>query len=716
MAHQWRFFRSGGFDQVKLDQIADWQHLDQLDPKLWAALSCPVKGLEFDVRTMGYLDTDQDGRVRIDEIKAAVSWALSMLQQPQVLLTGDELPLSAINTSTAEGQKLLASAKRILQNLGKADTPTLSVADTADLALIFPADQLNGDGIITEALASSAELKQLITTLLALEISSIDRSGTPGIQQEQLELFVAEANTFVQWQQSGADIKTLFGDATDQAFQLMSALDAKVTDYFTRCQLAAYDSNATLSLNGAVEDYAALSRQLLSQATLETNYLPLAQINADGLLPLERGVHPHWAQVLGQLAELATSLWSGKTSINAKDWQQLKDILQPYADWKAAQPSGKASTLEPALLAACLQEDTLQQAYTLMAQDLAQQAEAESVLDVDKLVRYQRYLRDLLRNFVNFENFYSLEKQAIFQNGRLYLDGRSCDLCLNVNDAAKHAKLAGLSGIYLLYVDCVRSATGEKKSIVASMTAGDAGNLMVGRNGVYYDASGQDWDATVTQIVANPISIREAFFTPYQRIGRMISDQIQKFAAAKDKDIESKSAAGVGDAAKIAETPAAKAATPAPFDVAKFAGIFAAIGLAIGAIGTALAAVVTGFLGLVWWQMPLALLGIVLFISGPSMLLAWFKLRARNLAPLLDANGWAINSKAKLSIKFGTQLTALPILPKGSQRNLTDPYEAKNNNGLWLILVVVVVASWVLFQQGFVSEFVRGFIDGLNAK
>ena len=703
MAHQWRFFRSGGFDQVRLDQIEDWQHLDQLDPKLWAALSCPVKGLEFDARTMSYLDTDLDGRVRIDEVKAAVAWALAALQQPQVLLKGEELPLAAINTNTEDGKKLLASAKRILQNLGKADASALTVADTADMAQIFPANQLNGDGIITEELAASAELKQLITTLLTLEIASVDRSGAPGINQEQLELFVADGQAFTDWQQSA--VSTVLGAGTDEAYQLLCALDTKVTDYFTRCQLAAYDTNATASLNGSAEDYVGLSRQLLSQATLDTSYLPLAQVNAEGTLPLEQGVHPHWAKVLSRLAELAASVWPAKTTIKAQDWQQLKDVLQPYADWKAAQPTTKASTLEPEILAACLNENTLQQAYALMAQDISQQAEAESVLDVDKLVRYQRYLRDLLRNFVNFENFYSLEKPAIFQNGRLYLDGRSCDLCLNVNDAAKHAKLAGLSGIYLLYVDCVRSATGEKKSIVASMTAGDAGNLMVGRNGVFYDPAGQDWDATITQIVTNPISIREAFFTPYQRIGRMISDQIQKFAAAKDKDIETKSAAGVGDAAKIAETPAAKPATPAPFDVAKFAGIFAAIGLAIGAIGTALAAVVTGFLGLVWWQMPLAVLGIVFFISGPSMLLAWFKLRARNLAPLLDANGWAINTNAKLSIKFGTKLTALALLPKGAKRSLIDPYEEKSNAGLWLILLVIAVTTWVLWRQGLLAQF-----------
>lgn len=703
MAHQWRFFRSGGFDQVHLDKIEDWQQLNTLDPKLWAALSCPVKGLEFDSRTMAYLDTDHDGRVRIDEVKAAVSWALSVLQQPEVLLTGAELPLGAINNNNEAGQKLLASAKRMLQNLGKSDATSLTVDDTADMALVFPANQLNGDGIITAELSQDPQVQQLINTLLGLEISSLDRSGVPGINKEQLEQFVADGRLYTEWQQQGSGISTVFAGDTELVYQLVQKLDAKVTDYFTRCQLAAYDERAAEPLNGTPEDYAALSRQLLSQASSDTNYLPLAHINAKGQLPLQKGVHPHWAADLAALASLAQPVWGQVEHINNAQWQQLKAAIAAYNDWKTLQPTSNAATLEPQLLAACLNEQTLNAAYALMDADLAQQAEAESVLDVDKLVRYQRYLRDLLRNFVNLENFYSAAKPAIFQNGRLYLDGRSCDLCLNVNDAAKHAKLAALSGIYLLYIDCVRSATGEKRSVVAAMTAGDAGNLMVGRNGVFYDMAGQDWDATVTQIVSNPISIREAFFTPYQRIGRMISDQVQKFAAAKDKEIEAKSAAGVGDAAKVAEAPT-PAKPAAPFDVAKFAGIFAAIGLAIGAIGTALAAVVTGFLGLVWWQMPLAILGIVLFISGPSMLLAWFKLRARNLAPLLDANGWAVNTNAKLSIKFGTRLTALATIPAGSSRSLIDPYEKKSSSGLWLILVVIVVAGWVLWRQGLLQK------------
>jgi len=55
--HPWKFFRVGGFDQVKLDTGADLATLEQLDQKLWVALSCPSKVLEFDAKTLELIDT-----------------------------------------------------------------------------------------------------------------------------------------------------------------------------------------------------------------------------------------------------------------------------------------------------------------------------------------------------------------------------------------------------------------------------------------------------------------------------------------------------------------------------------------------------------------------------------------------------------------------------------------------------------------------------------
>jgi hypothetical protein len=236
--------------------------------------------------------------------------------------------------------------------------------------------------------------------------------------------------------------------------------------------------------------------------------------------------------------------------------------------------------------------------------------------------------------------------------------------------------MAALSGTYLAYCDCTRRGGGDKRTIVAAFTNGDSDNLMVGRHGVFYDRSGQDWDAVITRIIDQPISVLQAFWLPYKRVARMISEQVQKFAGDREKAVETASAKGVGAVSDKA-TSAAPAAPAAPFDIAKFAGIFAAAGLAVGAIGTALAAIVTGFLGLVWWQMPLALLGIILVISGPSMLIAYLKLRKRNLGPIIDANGWAVNTLARINLPFGASLTQVAALPTGAKRSKHDPFAQK---------------------------------------
>ena len=68
--------------------------------------------------------------------------------------------------------------------------------------------------------------------------------------------------------------------------------------------------------------------------------------------------------------------------------------------------------------------------------------------------------------------------------------------------------------------------------VAFSAAFGDSDNLMVGRNGVFYDRQGRDWDATITKVVDNPISLREAFFAPYKKFIRMIEEQVAKRAAA----------------------------------------------------------------------------------------------------------------------------------------------------------------------------------------
>ena len=299
-----------------------------------------------------------------------------------------------------------------------------------------------------------------------------------------------------------------------------------------------------------------------------------------------------------------------------------------------------------------------------------------------KLLLLHRDFYRLLRNFVTLEDFYDNDEKTVasFLAGTLILDQRACKLCIRVNDLAKHDSQAPLSGMYLLYCNCENKKTGKKLQIVAAMTQGEIKNLSVGKNGIFYDNDCLDYDATVFKIIENPISLRQAFWNPYRKMAKWVEDKINKSAAEKDaKTFDDMTA-------KVATAADPNAEKKSAFDIAKFAGIFAAIGMALGMIGTALASVAQGWISLTWWQQIIVFVCILLIISGPSMIMAWMKLRRRNLAPVLNANGWAINADSIISVPFGLKLTEQVRFP------FTKNPAKKNPTGkIFLVILLLII-------------------------
>lgn len=320
--------------------------------------------------------------------------------------------------------------------------------------------------------------------------------------------------------------------------------------------------------------------------------------------------------------------------------------------------------------------------------DALEAAKAE-FMPLRKLLLLHRDFYRLLRNFVTLEDFYDNDKKTVasFEAGTLIIDQRACRLCMRVHDPAKHDAQAPLSGMYLLYCNCESKKLGKSMQIVAAVTQGEVNNLSIGKNAVFYDNDGNDYDATVTKIIDNPISIRQAFWTPYRKFGNWIQEKINKSAAEKD-------AKAFGDLTAKADAATDPNAEKKPaFDIAKFAGIFAAIGMALGMIGSALVSVAHGMKGFTWWQYMLIFVCILLVISGPSMIMAWLKLRRRNLAPVLNANGWAVNSDAIISVIFGRTLTeqvAFPIV-KVKRHHLTP----------WVIVMLYFSLAAILGLGGY---------------
>jgi hypothetical protein len=487
-------------------------------------------------------------------VLAAVRWAGARLKDAGALLAGaDSLPLDSIEGATPEGAAILATAKRILRQLGKEEAPAVSLEDTANPARALGAAGLTGDGIVAPGAAPDAETQALISDILACTGGAAGAGGVVGVTAEKAEAFFSAAEAF------------------------LKARDAQPPP------------------------------------------LPLAA----------------WSTP--DAASLLQGLGAGR----------VQAVLAG---------GGRAALAR------------------LFSRDLELASEFKAVAELDRLVRYHRDLRSLLHNFVNFADFYSPDHNAIFQSGVLYLDSRSCELCIRIEDPACHSALASTSNAYIAYLDC-RRANGETMKIAACFTQGDSDYLFVGRNGVFYDRRNRDWDATITRIVDNPISIRQAFFAPYKKFIRFVEWQIAKRAAAADSAV-----VPAGDGAPVPPRPR--------FDV----GTVAALGVAVGGISAAFGSILGAFFGLGVW-MPVGICGVILAISGPSMIIARLKLRQRSLGPLLEANGWAVNSRVKINLPLGVSLTDRAALPRGSRLDLKDPYKDKAAARARLALLAILVLA-----------------------
>ena len=541
--YKWTYASIGGATRVKIQSGEDIRHLGELDEKLWTVLSCPTVGLEIDETSLKLIDSDNDGKLHVQEVVKAANWLCATLTNPDVLLKGEA---------------------------------QLKVSDIADESIRSVAEKIATDGVIT-----------------------LDA------------------------------VRAVIGAVTVEAQAVPEA---------------PYSGEVTAAYKACKDAYA--------------QYFATARMQALGLatLPADAAVPGMTEEAFNEMGKKIADYEAGKAAVEGANAKLLADAQAQYRP-------------------------------------------------LEKLLLLTRDFYTLLRNFVSFQDFYAKRGKAllgraakedtpwaIFQAGTLVIDQRACNLCMRVNDAAKHNAQAPASGMFLVYCNCTYKPTGQTMQIVAAVTVGDIKNLKVGKNALFYDRQGRDWDAEVTKIIDNPISIGQAFWSPYRKLGDWITGLITKSAAEKEtKSFNNMTANLQKDmAAKPAEGQAGEKVQA--FDIAKFAGIFAAIGMAVGYIGAFFTSLATGIKDLGWWQSLLALIAVLLVVSGPSMVLTWLKLRKRNLAPLLNANGWAINADSLVGAAFGATLTDQAQFP---MMKLVDPYQPIKKisaGGKWAIALSVIVA------------------------
>ena len=527
--YKWEFANIGGASRVKISTGEDIAHLDELDPKMWTVLSCPVKGLEIDEKSLSYMDTDADGKIRVNDVIATAKWLCAVVADLDILTKGtDSIALGDFDQENADGKKIYAAAKQILENLGK-EGDVISLADTKDIAAIFAKTRFNGDGVITEASTDDADLKAVIAAAVAATGGVADRSGATGVDAGQIEAFYKALADYVAWNE--ATVEAPFADKTDAAIAAYNALDAKVKDFFMRSKLAAFSPESVSSLDVQTAGIQAISAENLTGKMDEIAAYPIARVTGKAEIDLSEPVNPAWA---AQFELVKSVAFADKKVITEADWAAVGASFAAYTAWKGAKAGASVEALGLEAVKKFLAEDKKAALLEIVAQDAALAEEAANIDLVGKFLYILRDFYRLLRNFVTLHDFYTRDVDAIFQSGRLIIDQRECRFCMLVADAAKHNASAAASGMFLVYCDCTTKSKPGKLNIVAAVTVGEIGDLVVGKNAVYYDNTGLEWDAVITKVVDNPISIAQSFWSPYRRMATAIENLVNKSAADKD--------------------------------------------------------------------------------------------------------------------------------------------------------------------------------------
>ncbi|HED18474.1 MAG TPA: hypothetical protein ENI74_03110 [Gammaproteobacteria bacterium] len=660
------FKNYGGSYQLGIQDAQDLEKIQVLDETHWAATSVPIDSLNCDCVLTSYIDTDKNDRIRTDEIKAALEWLFRFLANRSRLSEGtDVLYLSDIDTSHPEGQKLRSVAELILSNLNSPDAQEISLAQVRDVQNIMANAANNGDGIISPEGTSDSDLAQFITSVMETVGSVVDASGKPGINQEQLNAFVHEAESYLAWKAAGEipegkDVTEImpWGTETPQACELMTNLEEKIEQYFAQCAMVGFDERAADQMQLRQKELKEIDFTDKSVMEDRVKNAPLTAPNPEGVLDFGARINPLYVEGLFDLTEkvLKRALEKPVEQLTKKQWDNVKNVFASYRMWLNNKQGVKTEKLGKDRLHTYLNGLYRQRVSELIAEDLAVADDLKQIHNLEKLILYQKWLMELVNNFVSFPNLYNPERRALFEMGTLVIEGRQITFTMRVQDRQAHKKIAEKSYMYLLYLEVTgRQEEDIKFEIVAVVTSGTAGRLRIGKRGIFFSIDGKEWDAQIVDIVENPISIWESVKAPFQKFNDFIKKQIDKFTKSGE--------------AKMEKSFAAPSASGMTRDLMLGGGI------AIAALGSSFAYVTKALSQVNPVHILVALAGLGIFILLPGMIMGFLKIRKRDMSVLLEALGWAVNVHMRLNNSLGKLFTHTPHLPKDAHKERKDVVE-----------------------------------------
>lgn len=651
-----KFKRYGKAYQLVVNSAKDLPDVLKLDDSHWAVTSAPISAFTCDAQLLKYLDGDNNGRIRTDEMRAAVLWCLETLSDTQGMDQGiAAIDTRSIRKDSPDGASLLVTAGYVSEQMkSEAEVVTLEHVRTCmDELRMKP---LNGDGILVPEAAQNAEIADYILAAIAATGGSPDLSGKTGVSAEQLATFKQAIEDFIAWKEKGdsAGAETMpFGDDTHAVWELQEHYAPLIDKFFMLAGFKNFDPEN-------VERFLA-AKSASDSASDALNNAPLARPDDNGCLPLSGpAVNPLFNNDIPLIRDKLFAKVLGMTmdSASAEDWAQVKATLALYGAYLASKKGGIVETLPLAKLQAWRESSYYGDVGKLIAADKDVTRRVSAFSQLEKLLLYHSSLLRFINNFVSLSEFYSPDKRAMFERGSAILDGRWFNFAIETVDPAAHLVVAKTSGIFTLYLKVEhRSDPAKAFTVAVPATSGTRGNLSIGKRGVFFDLYGIEHDAVITHIIENPISLIEAVLAPFVKVGKMIMGKIEGLSTTAE-DAIMKRADKVTTSAFSATPPPPPAAPASP------ATLLMSISISIAALGSGFAVLSKSFGEMSMKGRIYSALAAVLMILGPIILGGIIKLARQDLSALLEGCGWAVNQRMCLTGKLRRQFTERRAYPE----------------------------------------------------
>ena len=663
---QFQFERFGAAYHLKIADARDLEAVLELDEAHWVATTAPTATLNCDPVFLRLVDTDNDGRLRAEEIKDAIRFLFEHLPDKSGIVPGNtRLDLNAVNRQSEVGRRIYNSATKIRNRLAlPEDVVTLAQVRTIKTEVLEGG--LDEAGIVLPEAAQDKKVRQIIEDILETVGGKPHPRGGQGVDEVALELFIHQCRQYQDWRnqavpKNASDVSEILplGKATDEAYALFSLLENKITQFFLLCSIRQLNPELLVRAISAGEGSLAINVLDLSQAQSYLADAPLAAPNDEKAVDIAGNLNPYYRRELQRFVELAVQPLVGRTvrKLDQETWQIIREKLLPHREWCARKPDVAVDQLDPDRMARYADDPWFAgEVRTLIEKSHQTAFVLDNLREVERMILYQAYLLPLVNSFVSFPHLYDADQRALFEMGTLVMDGRHFSLAIKVLDRERHIASSTSSNMFVMYLEVFGNDQEKLYEVAVPVTSGNRGNIRLHKWGIFNDVNGREWHARVVEIIENPVSVGEAMIHPFVRLVQAFMQRLEQVSAKTEAKISGRIAAG-RDSAKDGDGKKTKK------DDGASAAQLAGGGVALAALGSSVAFIAQTFARLNLKIILATIVVLVLAMIVPAAIATYYKLSKRDLSAILEGSGWGVNARMKLTRKQARTFTYRPNYP-----------------------------------------------------